>query len=419
MGANEVSERPDVAAECRGSASERSSVLISGIGIAGPTLAYWLDARGFRPTLVERAQGPRTGGYAIDFWGLGYEIAERMGLLPAIRANGYDIRELRFVDTHGARVAGFDVDVFRSLTGGRYVTLSRSDLARLIYDRVASRCETIFGDGITELEQSCDGVQVSFEHSAPRRFDLVVGADGLHSAVRELAFGDEDRFEAYLGYVVAAAEVHGYRPRDEDVYVAYGVPGKQVGRFAMRNDRTLFLFVFTAEHPPRIDPRDQAKQKRFLHAAFDHAGWECPRILTALDACDEIYFDRVSQIRTASWSHGRVALLGDAAFAPSLLAGQGAALAMIAAYVLAGELARNPGQPEVGLQHYERLLRGFIAEKQKAAAAFAHSFVPQTRLGLFLRNQITKAFAIPGIARRALGNTLLDRIDLPDYSESP
>lgn len=395
---------------------ESKSVLISGIGIAGPTLAYWLDAWGFRPTLIERADAPRRGGYAIDFWGLGYEIAERMGLLPALRAQGHEVRELRFVDSRGVRVGGFDVDVIRSLTRGRYVTLARSDLARLIYDRVASRCETIFGDGIAGLEQCGDGVQVTFERAAARRFDLVVGADGLHSVVRELAFGGEGRFEAYLGYLVAAVEVDGYRPRDEDVYVAYGLPGKQLGRFAMRNDRTLFLFVFTAETPPRIEPHDQAQQKKLLHLAFDDAGWECPRVLAAVDACDEIYFDRVSQIRMDSWSHGRVALIGDAAFAPSLLAGQGAALAMIAAYVLAGELAKNRARPETAFQRYEQLLRGFMAGKQKAAEEFARSFAPKTRLGLFLRNQVTKAFALPGVARIAMGSSLLDRVDLPDYS---
>lgn len=392
------------------------SVLISGLGIAGPTLAYWLNARGFEPTLIEQAAAPRTGGYVVDFWGLGYDIAERMGLVPSLTTHGYKIRELRFVDHRGQRVGGFGVDVFRTLTDGRYVSLPRSVLAKLLYDKIEGQCETIFADTITGVEQLGDNVQVTFERMPPRRFDLLIGADGLHSAVRKLVFGVEAQFEKYIGYMVAAFEAGGYRPRDEDAYVSYGVPGKQVARFAMRNDHTLFLLVFAADRPAYIEPRNMGMQKKMLHAEFDCAGWECPEILAALDCCDEIYFDQVSQIRMDSWSRGRVALVGDAAFAPSLLAGQGAALAMIAAYTLAGELAIDAARPAIALKRYENLLRGFMSEKQRAAEGFARSFAPKSRLGLFLRNQVTKAFVIPGLAKLAFGASLLDRIELPNYS---
>lgn len=394
------------------------SVLISGIGIAGPTLAYWLSARGFQPVLIEHAPALREDGYVIDFWGLGYDIAERMGLIPAIKAQGYNVQELRFVNDRGRRVGGFDVDVFRALTDGRYVSLARSDLARLIYDRIADRCETIFGDRVAHLEQFPDGVEASFERMPARRFDLAIGADGLHSTIRKLIFGSEGRFEKYLGYMAAAFEARGYRPRDEDVYVCYGAPGKQVGRFALRDDRTLFLFVFAADRPIQIDPGDLTAQKKALRAAFDDLGWELRAILAALDACDEVYFDEVSQIRMESWSQGRVALVGDAAFAPSLLAGQGSALAMTAAYVLANELARSAEAPAIAFRRYEQLLRNFLWEKQNAAEGFATSFAPKTRFGLWLRNQVTKAFLVPGAAKFVLGATVWDRLALPDYSEA-
>ncbi|MGH6987691.1 MAG: FAD-binding domain [Caulobacteraceae bacterium] len=391
------------------------TVLISGCGVAGPTLAYWLLAAGFTPTLVERAAKFRAGGYVIDFWGLGFDIAEKMGLAPALRTRGYEIAELRLVDGRGRRVAGFGVDVFRELTEGRYVSLQRGDLARLIFEEIEGRCETIFGESVTALRQTGEGVEVSFERLAARRFDLVIGADGLHSAVREAAFGPQERFETYLGYGVAAFGAKGYRPRDEGAYVAYAAPGKQAARFAMREDRTMFLLVFAAGRPPKSELRDAAAQKALLQAQFHDDGWECPQILAALEAGDDLYFDRVSQIRAPAWSRGRVALVGDAAFAPSLLAGQGAALAMIGAYVLAGELAASPEEPHAAFQRYERTLRGFMTAKQKAAVAFAGSFAPKTRLGIFTRNLVTNAFAIPGVAKLAMGASILDRIDLPTY----
>jgi 2-polyprenyl-6-methoxyphenol hydroxylase-like FAD-dependent oxidoreductase len=391
------------------------SVLISGAGIAGPTLAYWLAERGVRPTLVESAPRPRSGGYVIDFWGLGYDIAERMGLLPDLRCRGYQVNELRFVDSRGRCVGGFGAEVFRRITNGRYLSLPRGDLASAIYRAIESRCEAIFGDSVTAVEECGDGVNVTFEHARARRYDLVVGADGLHSAVRRVVFGGESRFEQYLGYMVAAFEVEGYRPRDEGIYVSYGLPGKQVARFATRDDRTVFLFVFAAENSATRIPHDVQTQKAFLRYTYDDAGWECAQILDALDRCQEIYFDRVSQIHLDRWSCGRVALVGDAAFCPSLLAGQGTALAMTAAYILAGELASQEGHPERAFECYERTLRSFIDDKQRAAQTFAASFAPKTRFGLFLRNQISKTLRVPWIADLVVGRSLLDRLTLPTY----
>ena len=396
-------------------ASGKPTVLISGIGIAGPTLAYWLGLYGFSSTLVENAPHLRTGGYVIDFWGRGFDVAEKMGILPAIKREGYDIKELRIVGANGRRIGGFDADVFRSATIGRYVSIPRAELAKIIYKKIEGGCETIFGDSVTNIEQSANHVRVSFQRMAPRDFDIVVGADGLHSVVRKLIFGEEDRFEKYLGYSVAAFAVNGYRPRDDDVYVSYSVPGKQVARFAMRDDRTMFLFVFSDNKGHRIDPQDTNAHKAALRAEFEQVGWECPQILAAMESCNEIYFDRVSQIQMDKWSQGRVGLIGDAAFCPSLLAGQGAALAMVAAYVLAGELGRTAGLPQEAFERYEERLHPFIAGKQKAAVQFAGSFAPKTRLGLFFRNQITKLLKCPLMAKLAMGPSLLDRIDLPVY----
>ena len=391
------------------------TVLISGIGIAGPTLAFWLKAAGFEPTLIERAAALRTSGYVIDFWGLGYDIAERMGLASDIERVGYHMREMRIVDDRGTRVAGFGIMVFRELTGGRFVTLGRSDLSQLLFEKIGRTTEVIFGNEIVGLQEDADGVQVQFKGGSERRFDLVIGADGLHSTVRRLAFGPQDLFENHLGYVVAAFEVRGYRPRDEDVYAIYGQPGRMLGRFALHEDRTLFLFVFATDvdHIPAM--LDLPAQKTMLRDRFGDGRWECPHILEQLDDAQELYFDRVSQIRMKSWSKGRVALVGDAAFCTSLMAGRGSALAMTAAYMLAGELAKAGGRHGEAFRTYEGLLRPYIDSKQRGAERFAGAFAPKTRWGLFLRNQVIKACAIPGLARLAFGRDIIDTLQVPNY----
>jgi 2-polyprenyl-6-methoxyphenol hydroxylase-like FAD-dependent oxidoreductase len=391
-------------------------ILISGLGVAGPTLAYWLSRHGFEPVIVEQAPRLRVGGYIVDFWGKGYEVAERMGLLPQLEARGYFVREVRLVDGSGRRVGGFFADVFRRATDGRFVSLPRGELSAAIHGAIDGKVEILFGDSITGLDERDGGVTVRFARSSPvREFDLVVGADGLHSQVRRLRFGAEETFEVPLGYKVGAFEAQGYAPRDEDVYVSYSEPGRQVARFALRGDRTLFLFVFHDPSPelPREDDTDA--QKAVLHRQFGSSGWECPRILAALDACDELYFDRVSQIRMESWTQGRVALVGDAAWCPSLLAGEGSALAMIGAYVLAGELRRAEGDWRAAFAEYERRLGSFVSEKQRAAARFATSFAPRTAFGVAVRNLVTHAFAVGPIADLFLGKALRDEIHLPDY----
>jgi 2-polyprenyl-6-methoxyphenol hydroxylase-like FAD-dependent oxidoreductase len=389
------------------------TVLISGVGIAGPTLAFWLKAAGFQPTLVEQAPALRGSGYVIDFWGLGYAIAERMGLAEDVNRAGYHVQEVRIVNAKGDRISGFGTKPFLELSGGRYVTVGRGTLSRLLFERVSRDAETIFGDEIAEIDDQQTQVKVRLKSGVERQFDLVVGADGLHSNVRRLIFGPQDRFERRLGYVVAAFEASGYRPRSEDVYVMYNRPGGMVGRVSLRDDKTLFLFVFAEDADASM--HDVAAQKQLLRMKFGESQWECPRILDALDEAPELYFDRVSQIKMEHWSCGRVALLGDAAYCVSLLAGQGSALAMTGAYILAGELAKAGGQSDIAFGNYEKILRGFVEKKQQGAERFASAFAPKTWLGLFFRNQVIRAAAIPGLARFTFGRDIVDTLQLPDY----
>jgi 2-polyprenyl-6-methoxyphenol hydroxylase-like FAD-dependent oxidoreductase len=395
-------------------------VLVSGAGIAGPCLAYWLRRHGFAPTIVERAPRLRTGGYVIDFWGAGFDVADRMGIVPALLQKGYRVGELRQVDRDGRRVSGLDTRVFDRIAQGRFTSLARSDLAAAIYAALDGQVETIFDDEVRGIDERDGAVQVSFQRNPARAFDLVVGADGLHSAVRRLAFGEPTGFEKYLGLKVAAFAADGYRPRDELTYVVHTEVGQQAARFAMRDDRTMFLFVF-ADPDPSI-PDALGDRRALLRQNFGGSGWECNRILDLLDgqaaqpgAAPDLYMDRVSQIQMKSWSRGRVALVGDAAYCVSLLAGQGSALAMVGAYILAGELKRAAGDHARAFAANERRLAGFMAAKQAAAARFASFFAPRSRLRLFLRNQGMKLLALPFVVELSLAREIRDRVELPAY----
>ena len=388
-------------------------IAINGAGVAGPTLAWWLQHYGHQAVLFENAPRLRTGGYLIDFWGVGYDVAEKMGLLPALREKGYLIQSLRMVDQHGAQIADLDVNVFRSLTNNRFFSIARGDIAATIY-HACEGVETRFGTSIVGIDQQPERVVVQTLDQDEQAFDLVVGADGLHSQVRSLAFGPESQFERDLGFYVAAFAVRGYKPRDELTYVTHTVPKRQVARGSLRDDLIMFLFVFRAELL-HSQPGSPPEPKAVLRDVFGDMGWEVPRILACLDEVDEVYFDHVSQIVMDRWTKGRVALLGDAAACVSFLAGEGTGLAMTEAYVLAGELHRARGDYVTAFGRYEAMLRPFLAGKQEAARRFAGFFAPKNAWRLFLRNLGTRASSIPFVASLLVGRSLRDDFELPDY----
>ncbi len=391
-------------------------IAIQGAGVVGPTLAFWLLRGGHEVTLIEQAPYFRAGGYVIDFWGLGYTIAERMGLIEAVRAHGYQVEEVRLVNERGARVGGFSADVFGRMTKGRFTSLPRGDLARIIFDAVQDKVETRFGDSVAAISDASDGVDVTLESGATRRFDLLVGADGLHSRVRSLLWGAQTAFERPMGFYVAAFRASGYPRRDENVYLSYAEPGRSIARFSMRNDETLFLFIFAAARLPGAEPHDDAGRKAALKAIFGASGWEAREILEALESADtELYFDRVSQIEVLHWSLGRTVLLGDAAACVSLLAGEGTGLGMTEAYVLAGELQRAAGDIPAALKAYEARLRPFLLKKQASARALASSFAPATGFGIWVRQAVTRLMVFPPVADFFMGRSLRDDFDLPDY----
>jgi 2-polyprenyl-6-methoxyphenol hydroxylase-like FAD-dependent oxidoreductase len=292
----------------------------------------------------------------------------------------------------------------------------RGDLAAAIYATIEHDVETIFDDSITAINQHPDGVCLSFAHAKTRDFDLVVGADGLHSNVRRLTFGPESHAEHYLGCLVAACVVDGYRPRDELVYVSHSYPGRSVARFSLRGDRTMFLFMFQSGRPH--DPGELSARKALLRHEFADAGWESPQILAALEAVeavDDLYFDVVSQIRLDRWSRGRVVLIGDAGACVSLLAGEGTGLAMTEAYVLAGELRCAEGDYRRAFDAYEARLRRFVQDKQASATKLVPVFVTRTALGIWFRDLAMRTMNFHRLADLLLTRGLRDDFALPDY----
>lgn len=394
---------------------KNQKILISGAGIAGPCLAYWLLKYGFEPVLVERAPALRTGGYIIDFWGLGFDVAEKMSLVPALRREGYRIDEIRIVEEQGRKIAGFSARALQTFIGDRYLSILRSDLAKLIYESLEGKVRTLFSDSVLAIEQDQESARVTFFRASPEHFHLVIGAGGLHSPVRNLVFGPDGLYDRYLGYYVASFSVKGYPQRDPHTYVSFAAPGRQVSRYSLRDDRTVFFFVFAKARRLSVNAHDPEVQKDALREVFGRDKWECPAILDALDDADDFYFDAVSQICMDSWVQNRVALIGDACFAPSLLAGQGAALAMAAAYILAGELEKANGDHRTAFGAYEQMLQPLMAKKQRAARSFAGSFAPKTEVGIYIRNQITRIMTQPFIVKLFMGGLLTDDLTLPNY----
>jgi len=396
-------------------------VLISGAGIAGCCLAWWLNRYGYDVTLVEQAPAPRQGGYVIDFWGLGYEVAKRMGVLEALKAEDLDIEQMRIVDHKGVRIGGFDQRVLRQLTGGRIMSLPRSVLALSLYEAVKDRVTTRFGDSVRQIFQDESGLQgdsgvdVRFQSGDEARYHLVVGADGLHSPVRTLAFGSDAKYERFLGYYAAAFTAENYPHRDPHAYVMYGRPGRQIARITLRSNTSVFLLLLSSRWAPGSVPKDMTGQKALLRKVFSGAGWESREIIDALETSTDLYFDRMSQIEMPTWRNGRVVLLGDACACPSLLAGEGSSMAMAEAYTLAGELQTCGGDYMRAFDAYERKLRPFANRKQKAARGFASSFVPQTSFGLWLRNTSLAAINALGLSEWAFRSQLDDPFTLPAY----
>ncbi|MFD1544676.1 FAD-dependent monooxygenase [Nonomuraea guangzhouensis] len=375
-----------------------TNILISGASIAGTATAYWLRRHGFTPTVVERAPALREGGYKVDIRGVALDVIERMGLLDAVRARSTDMRIATHYDGKGRRIAEMDADLF----GGRAGTdaeIMRGDLNELLYDLTRDDVEYIFDDSITGISE--DGT-VTFERSAPRRFDLVVGADGVHSNTRRLAFGEESAFVRDLGYYISICTVPNRLGLDREEAV-HAAPGRTANVYSTRQDTNAKALFMWSSQPLAYDHRDLAQQKELLAQAMAGVEWEVPELLEAVRGSSDFYFDSVSQIHMDRWSKGRVVLVGDAAYCASPASGQGTSLALVGAYVLAGELASGGGA-----DGYERELRAFVDANQKLGPANVKGMVLPSRAAIWFQTRMIRL--LPHLPGR---DKMIDRVAGP------
>ena len=371
------------------------TVLISGAGIAGSTLAYWLARQGFAVTVVERSAGLRSSGSPVDVRGPAVEVAERMGLMERLREASTDATALSFVDDAGREVGRVNLQALQRAAGSREVEIPRGDLASILFDAGRDSAEYLFGDTVVALEQDAGGVDVAFANAPPRRFGIVIGADGLHSATRRLVFGPESGFVHHRGLYVATLPLNGRAERGTEV-VMHNAPGRMTAIHPVRG-KAVAAFIFRSPPIPDFDPRDVAQHREILAGAYSGAGWRVPELLARARAADDLWFDSVSEVKLGRWAAGRVALVGDAASTVSLF-GNGSTLALAGAYTLARELAATPDDPPSAFARYQAEHGRLVAAMHGSVGMGAALLVPSTRLGIAARNLATRLWPVAAAA---------------------
>jgi 2-polyprenyl-6-methoxyphenol hydroxylase-like FAD-dependent oxidoreductase len=377
-------------------------VLISGASIAGPTLAFWLARNGFQPTVVERAPRLREGGNGVDVRGQAVDVAERMGIMARVRSAATDVIGTSFVDSTNRSVARIDMQAIQRKYGSGEAEIMRGDLGAILHEATKDDVEYVFDDSIRTLEQDDGGVTVTFEHGGTRRFDLVVGADGLHSAVRRLVFGPEERFLRYLRHYFAFAVADPALGADRWMTI-YNLPGRMAGVYRSGNHTGAKAYLmFRQPESLTYDHRDIEQHKRLVCEAYTGvSSWQVPQLLASALADPEFYFDSLSQVHMPSWSSGRVTLVGDAAHCASPVSGSGAMLGMIGAYRLAGELSAWQGDHRAAFPRYEEGHRPLI--KRSQSNLFTGLVAPKRRAGIWARNTMVRlplVSAMAGLERR-------------------
>ncbi|HEU4999463.1 MAG TPA: FAD-dependent monooxygenase [Lapillicoccus sp.] len=336
-------------------------VLISGAGVAGLTAAYWLQQAGFQPVVVERAPSLVVGGYKIDVRGAALEVVRRMGLYGALADAGTDMQAAVLVDREGNELGRMTGDDFGHRAGDD-LEVVRGELCTIL-QTAAPDVETLYGQTVTAVDQAADGVRVTLSGGETREVDVVVGADGLHSNVRGLVFGEESRFLRDLGMYLCVFSVPNRLDLDR-MEMQYSERGRVAAIWATRDDADAKATFGFASRGRRVSLRDRREQEAAVRAAYEGVGWEVPRWLDEMSSATDWYFDVAAQIDLPSWSSGRVALAGDAGYCASPMSGQGSSLAILGAYVLAGELAAADGDVAAAFAEYDRVMRPYVDANQ-------------------------------------------------------
>src|SRR5215204_6399207 len=363
-------------------------VLISGASVAGPTAAYWLCRQGFAVTVVERMPltRVRTSGHAVDLFGPAMDVAEWTGVLPAVMDARTRTEIVSFQRQDGR---GIEVEMRRLVAGisGRHVEVMRGELAAILYEATRSDAQYLFEDSIQTIVEEPDGITVTFEHAPADRFDLVIGADGLHSIVRRLVFGPEDQFRRFLGGYLAGAALPNYLGL-EGRMVVWNAPGRLAAIYPV-HQTTMARggFLFRRSEELALDHRDVEGQKQALHRIYGEDGWQVPRLLAEMDAADDFYFDSISQIVMDSWVKGRVTLVGDAGYSPGPAVGGGTSVAVIGAYLLATALRNCGGDHGRAFEHYEHAMREPVIRSRRIGPAVMTTLIPATRRQVWLTIQ--------------------------------
>lgn len=378
------------------------SVLVSGASVAGPTLAFWLRRAGFEVTVVEKALGIRGGGYPIDLRGAAVDVVERMGLLGSLRTLHIRTRQVSFVDENGEPVGAVDAEAVGGSHAERDLELRRGDLTDALYRRSADDVEYLFSDSIASLDDHAGGVDVTFESEVERTFDIVVGADGLHSNVRRLAFGPESAYTHHLGWCFVGFTAKN-RPGLSHEVLCANSPGRMAALYAVRDSPALHaLLAFARPAPTRDELRTLQADPTVVGEPFAGIGGHVPWMLTELDGADDVFADAVSQVRMPTWSTGRVTVVGDAGYAASFRTGQGTSLAVVGAYVLASLLATESDHV-AAFRAYDERMASFV-KKNQALAKGASPVMPETARQLWVRNQLLRA--LPVLNRLRVTNLL-------------
>uniref|UniRef100_A0AAU2JQB3 FAD-dependent monooxygenase n=1 Tax=Streptomyces sp. NBC_00049 TaxID=2903617 RepID=A0AAU2JQB3_9ACTN len=343
------------------------TVLISGGGIAGPVLAYWLSRHGFAPTVVERAPDLRPGGQAVDIRGVALDVVEQMGLLERASRVRTRMRGMSILDPEGREVDRSTEATFSSgRLDGEDIEVLREDLVRMVHEHTRTDVEYLFGNSISALDEDETGVRVDFAHGPSRTFDLVVGADGLHSTVRRLVFGPEEQFTHHLGSYLSVFGADNFLAlEDWQVWLRDGDAG--FGIMPVRDNTELRIAFGFESAPLAPELRGADALRRRVVDRLEALRWEGSRLAEAARKAPDFYCDAMAQVRMDQWSRGRVTLLGDAGYCPSPLSGQGTSLALVGARVLADCLAASSGDHRAGYARYEERMRPFVTLNQALA----------------------------------------------------